>query len=426
MIATNFTFIGWGTANLGELKQIYGAFKALEDLTGNSYDHNQILLLPKGISSVSELKENIVYSQYPNYAAFKKEVYAILDNFFAQQSFIPKVFITAYTQSDNKIAGKNVDTLCRTVKEYYKEHHLGNIFTTVLTSRLYKYKYVDLINIPKHLLTFKSRIRLLQNSALRKKSLITIGTINDLDQKTIKEKKKNLLAALKKFKDNPDLQNQVQKISEFIAAPRRIVFCLGGRVEGPEINFSVQFAKKLLGDALKLASNGYNVIFVNGPRTPNDVCDFIYEQTQNAKNIIFHNCKNIAQTEEDRLPKRWRIYSGKYEKEFSGMLKLGNIYPGILGFENLLVVHTMDSYACCETANAAVTTAICSQGIQIDPDVRYDCYNLLQLLCPKYAINWDDFVHLSQNMKIEPKDLKPQILSSPLRVFAETVLNKVY
>ena len=425
MIATNIALMAWGTANLGELKQIYGAFKALEDLTGNTYDYNQMLLLPKGISSVKELKENIVFSKYPSYAAFKKEVYAILDNFFAKQNQIPKVFITSYVQADNKVSGKNVDMLCRAVKEYYKEHRLGSIFTAVLTSRLHKYKYVDLINIPKHLLTFKARIRLLQNSALRKKSLITIGTINDLDQKTIKEKKKTLLATLKKYKDDSGLQKQIKKISAFITAPKKIVFCLGGRVDGPEINFSVQFAKKLYNDAQKMASNGYHIIFVNGPRTPNDVNDFIYEQTLNQENIGFQNCKNVAQTDEDRMPKRWRIYSGKYEKEFSEMLKLGNIYPGILGFDNLIVVHTMDSYASCETANAAVCTAICSKGVQIDSDIRYDCYNLVQLLCPKYAIDWDDFVDLSQNMKIEPKDLKPQILSSPLRVFAETVLNRI-
>ena len=107
------------------------------------------------------------------------------------------------------------------------------------------------------------------------------------------------------------------------------------------------------------------------------------------------------------------------------MKKIGNIYPGILGFDNLLAVHTMDSYAGCETANAAVNTAICSKGLYIDPDIRRDCYNMYQLLCPQYAIDWDEFIYFSQNMKVEPKDLQPKVLSSPLRVFAENVLNKM-
>lgn len=44
-------------------------------------------------------------------------------------------------------------------------------------------------------------------------------------------------------------------------------------------------------------------------------------------------------------------------------------------------------------------------------------------MCPKYAIDWDDFVTLACNMKIEPQSLSPQILSNPLRVFAETAIS---
>ncbi len=57
--------------------------------------------------------------------------------------------------------------------------------------------------------------------------------------------------------------------------------------------------------------------------------------------------------------------------------------------------------------------------------MRYDCLNLQKLLCPKYAIDWDEFVNFACNMRIEPKDLKPQILSNPLRVFAETIVNRL-
>ena len=425
MEKTDFDVMAWGTANLGELNQIYGAFKALEDLTGNTYEYEKSLLLPLGISNIRDLKDTLKLSNFSDYQSFKQEVFAILNNFLKTKKIAPKVFIVAYTQADNKVAGKNMDAICRAVKEFYKEHNLGNVFTSVLTSRLHKYKYVDLINIPKHLLTFTSRIRLLQNAELRKKSLITVGTINNFNRKTVKDKKKELIASLQKNKANPELLVQVQKLSAFITSPKKIVICLGGRVDGPEINFTLQFAKKLFNDAQKLAACGYSVVFVNSPRTPNNVADYLYEQSRYDNNITFHNCKTIAQSDEDRTPQRWRIYSGKYDNEFTQMLVIGNIYPGILGFDNLLVAHTMDSYSSCETANAAITTAICAKGIEIDEEIRYDCYNLVQLLCPKYAVDWDDFVHFSQNMKIEPKDLRPQVLSSPLRVFAETLLNRL-
>lgn len=423
MEKTDFDVMAWGTANRGYLNQIYGAFKALEDLTGDTYDYDNAFLLPAGINNVRDLKENMNLSKFPNYPSFKKEVFFILDNFLKSKKNTPKVFIVTYNQAENKLAGKNVNAICRAVKEYYKEHDLGNIFTSVLTSRLHKYKYVDLINVPEHLLTLKSRIRLLKDADLRKKSLITIGIINNFNLNLVKDKKKDFITSLQNNKDNSELMVQIQKLSNFIICSKKVVICLGGRVEGNEIKFTRQFAKKLLTDAQKLVSCGYSVVFVNSQRTPNDVSDFLYEQTCKKNNIVFHNCKNIAQSDEDRTPQHWRIYSGKYEKEFSHMLMIGNIYPGILGFDNLLVAHTMDSYSSCETANAAITTAICTKGIEIDAKIRPDCYNLVRILCPKFAIEWDDFVNFSLYMKIEPKDLKPKILPSPSHTFAKTILN---
>lgn len=73
--------MAWGTANLGELNQIYGAFKAIEDLTGNTYEYEKSLLLPLGVSNIQDLKETLKLSQFSDYKLFKKEVFAILDNF---------------------------------------------------------------------------------------------------------------------------------------------------------------------------------------------------------------------------------------------------------------------------------------------------------------------------------------------------------
>ena len=412
MTNTNITVFGLGTPNRGELNQVYGAFAALAELTGNSYDFEQMFLLPLGINSVAEMKDAIRPSDYKNYNQFKAVAFEMLDAFFAKAQATPRVFVTAYVQAQNQFAGSNVDGICRAVKEYYKEHNLGNIFTTVLTSRLYKYKYVDLINIPKR-------------APYRFLTLVTIGTINNFSQKNVKTKYKELMKKLASLKSDEELSGIIQKFEKFVAMPKKVVVCLGGRVEGPEINFGLPFGKKIFNDAQTLAKCGYGVVILNGPRTPNDVTDYLYEQALKTPGVIFHNCKNIAQSDEDRAPHRWRIYSGPHEDEFKVLQKLGNIYPGVLGFDNLLVAHTMDSYSSCETASAAINTAICRKGLYVDPDLRADCHNLVQLLCPKYAIDWDDFVDLSQNMKIEPKDLKPQILSSPLRVFAETVLNRI-
>ncbi len=414
-----------GERNRGFLNQILGAFKALSELTGQSYEVNKLFVLPEGVSDVNDLKEAIFYSQYNDYTSFCDKIFELFDAYFKKCDFIPKVFVTVYNPTESRNAAEDADMLCRAVKEYYKQNNLGDIFTAVLTSRLYRYKYVDMINVPKHLMTLKSRLRLIQHKSLRKRVLITIGTINSFDMKNVNEKYRQLLKTIAKNDDNAIVQMQIDKLRNYKNITKKVVICLGGRVEGPEIVFGLNFARNLLNDAQKLVHYGYGIVFVNGPRTPNEVTDFLYERTLNSPNIIFQNCKRIASSDDERKPHSWRIYSGKYEEDFLCLQKIGNIYPGILGFNNTLAVHTMDSYSSCETANAAIRTAISGQGLDIDPVIRYDCYNLQKLLCPKYAINWNDFVDMACNMGIEPKNLSPQILSSPLRVFAETILNKL-
>lgn len=419
------TAFALATPNGGETNQILGAFKALSDLTGDIYNFENSFLLPENVNNYKEIREKLKFSDFSSYASFKKEAFKQIDSYIRKAEIIPQIFITAYSQGENTLAGSNVDAICRAVKEYYAEHNLGNILTAVLTGKLNKYQYVDLVNIPKHLMTLNGRIRILQHKSIKKRVLITKGTINNFSRQNVKNKNKELLQLISKQKDNPDLAPQISKLSSFINASKRIVFCLGGRVEGNEIIFDVNYANKLFKDAQKLAQKGYHIVFVNGPRTPNEVTDFLYEQSLTSTNITFQNCKQIAQNDEDRIPQRWRIYSGKYEEEFKILAQIGNIYPAVLGFHNTLVVHTLDSYSSCETANAAIPTAISSKGIYVDPNIRYDCHNLQKLLCPKYAIDWDDFFTMAVNMNIEPKDLNPQVLSSPLRVFAETCLNRI-
>ena len=78
MTNTNFAVFGLGTPNRGELKQIYGAFAALAELTGNSYDFEQMFLLPLGVSSVAEMKDAIRPSDYKNYSQFKTALFETL------------------------------------------------------------------------------------------------------------------------------------------------------------------------------------------------------------------------------------------------------------------------------------------------------------------------------------------------------------
>ena len=70
--------------------------------------------------------------------------------------------------------------------------------TVVLSSKFYKYRYVDLINIPKHLMTFALRIRLIRNKFFRKKILVTTGTIHNFTAENVEKKYLELQKNIKK------------------------------------------------------------------------------------------------------------------------------------------------------------------------------------------------------------------------------------
>ncbi len=413
------------TPNTGELNQIFGALKAIAELTDSEDNFEECFLLPFGAHTLSQVKDPFYFHNFSGFKDYYAEVRKLLDVFMAKTNSVPHIFITVYTQALNQNASKNVDMLCKAVKIYYRTHKLGQVMTTVLTSRVHKYRFVDLINVPKHLMSFTSRIRLLQDKALSKRTLVTVGTIHNMNRKVIHEKNKALTKHLKQLEKSGELVEWREKFERYIASTKKVVMCLGGRVDGPEIVFDINYARKLFADAERLAQIGFGVVIVNGPRTPNDVTDYLYEQALGSSHIIFQNCKMVAMNAEDRTATRWRIYSGKNEDIFHKLEKIGNIYPAVLGYDNTLVVHTMDSYGCCETACSAVPTAISSKGLYIDQTLRYDCLNLQELMCPRYAIDWDEFVNFACNMRIAPKDLNPLILSNPLRVFAETALNRL-
>ena len=412
-------------ADMGCRNHILGAFRAIAGLMKQKIEPEKFIVIPDGSTSYTEVRQPLVYTRFKSYKEFKTKFFGLLDEHFRNLKQKPKVFITVYNPTESHEPGRNADVLCRAVKEYYKEHRLGFVMTVVLSSKFYKYRYVDLINIPKHLMTFALRIRLIRNKVLRKKVLVTMGTIHNFTAENVANRYEELQNKMKELKKDKALGVQVKKLVAFFQKKKRVVFCLGGRVEGSEIVFDINYAQKLYSDAEKLVAAGYGIVFVNGPRTPNGVTDYLYEKSLENPNIIFQNCKRIAQIKEDYFPSAWRIYSGPHEAEFIKQQELGNVYPAVLGVGNTLAVHTMDSYSACETASAAIPTAVSCRGIYIDQSIRYDCTNLAQLLCPKYAVDFDDFVNMACNMKIEPKDLHPRQLSSPLKVFAETVAHRL-
>jgi hypothetical protein len=417
----NITPFALAPAAGGCQNQILGAFQALYDINKTDYDCNDLLIFPDEAKQISDVKYGINYSQFASYEAFSKKISSLLDDYLPKVKKIPNVFITVYNHTESDTPSENADALCRSVKEYYAQHNLGPIFTVVLSSRFYEYQHADLVNIPKHLMTASDNLRLIGNHELHKKSLLTTGIIHSFNINSVRLNRLKLDHKLSELENDADLKDTVAKINDYKKKDKRVVFCLGGRVKGKEIQFSLEYAQKLFAEAEALTAQGFGVAFVNGPRTPSDVTDYLYEQAGKNPQIIFQNCKKIAQNDEDRKSENWLIYSGKNEENFKKMQKLGNIYQGLLGYPNTLVVHTMDTYASCETAGAGIPTAISRNGIYIDPVVRYDCIKLAKLLCPKYAIDFDDFVNRACTSKIEPKDLNLQPLQNPLQSLAKAV-----
>ena len=422
-IKSNVIAFAFDTSDIGYRNQLIGAINAVHQKAGSDCSADKCLLLPRGISDAKDLPQALCYTNFNSYKKFRAQIFSILDAWFEQTPSVPRVFLTPYNFTESSSPDINADTICRIVKEYYKQHQLGNVLTVVLSSKLHNYKYIDFINVPKHMLSFPIRIRLLQNKKLRKKVLITVGIIHSFSKENVAKKKKELEDTLFRLSNEAYAAAHINKLQNILKKKKKAVICLGGRTEGSEIIFDVNYAQTLFEKCISLARHQYGIIIVNGPRTPNNVTDYLYEKTKEHSDIIFHNCKHIAQTAAEKA--KWRIYSGKFESEFSIHRKIGNIYPAVLGFGNSLAVHTVDSFSCCETLSAGIPTAISANGIHINKSIRPDTLNMFQLMTPKYALDFEEFVKLACYMEIEPQNLRPAVLSNPLKVFAEAIMNRI-
>nr|QIM10382.1 hypothetical protein PlAlph_1360 [uncultured Alphaproteobacteria bacterium] len=392
------TAFALSTPNVGEQNQIKGLFAWMvkgcrkRPLACFAFNWDMFVQSVNGHS--------LRLSDYADYQDFEADVFSCLDAYFSRHLWTPRIFVTAYTQGENEKAAPNADASCQAIKAYYQQRRLGTVITVIMTAGAYDYQWADIVNIPRHMVDDDMRKALEQKP---EKFFASIGIIHNMTKTFIRQK----------FG-----QKRLQKVVGLLAPDRpNIVFCLGGRTNGDDIVFSLQNAAKIWEKAVALERKGYNVVFVNGHRTPDDVCDYFYEQSLKHGKIRFFNAKRIAADDVERISGNWRIYSGKYMEDFYRQQKeYGNVYPGILGLKNTLAVHTFDSFASCETASSGVPTAIC-RDVDINRQTRPDCYRLAeQLIGGGYAVDFADF-----DGNTEPLLLNLKKLPSVNKLFADKV-----
>ncbi len=392
------------TPNLGELNQIRGIFTALMQCQN---DERKRFAFNLAVCFKNIVGGSLRLSSYENYEDFKADVFRCLDYYFSKHVLIPRIFVMAYTQSDNIRGISNVDSMCRAVKEYYEQNRLGWIYTVAVNAKLGDYRWTDLILVAGHMLSEADKDRLAADEELKKKVFVSEGIVHNMSRLYIRQKfrQKKVQTLLTKYKNGKP----------------NVVFVCGGRVAGPEIRLPLENAEKIYAKMAELADKGYNSVILNGPRTPNEVTDYFCEQSLlSGGKVDFYNSKSLSHDKGSKLLEPWRVYRGKFEEKFGVEQKqYGAIYPAILGLENTLAVHSFDSFASCETASSGIPTAIC-RWVEIDKNIRPDCYRLADLLTNGgYAVDFADF-----DGRVEPKDLKLKLLPNSNLEFAKRIVKE--
>lgn len=393
------TAFALSTPNVGEQNQIKGLLAWLVKSSRNGKNVSFAFNWDVFVENITG--RSVRLSDYENYHDFETDAFLCLDAYFDKHLWVPRVFVTAYTQGENEKAAPNEDAACRVIKEYYRKRRLGKVVTVVMTAGDYNYQWADIVNIPGHMVNDEDKEKFLKQP---EKFFVSVGIVHNMTKTFIRQK----------FG-----QKRLQKLVKQIENGHpNIVFCLGGRTNGNDIIFDLKNAAKIWKKAVMLEKRGYNIVFVNGHRTPNDVCDYFYKQSLKHGKIRFFNAKRIAVNDSERVPENWRVYSGSYEEDFRMQQKeYGNIYPGILGLKNTLAVHTFDSFASCETASSGIPTAIC-RDVDINRETRPDCYRLAeQMISGGYAVDFACF-----DGSIEPEMLEMNRLPSVSKLFAEKVM----
>lgn len=309
-------------------------------------------------------------THFPDGPALKNAVDEALD-FYRAENPDPDVFILPFDHGRMEYAGKETDELALFIKDYHARRNMKIPTVLVLTSLYYEYENVDIANVPFHLMN-REQARALKSRGTGR-IVPTLGIAGILS-------KARIMQAARSVKYEAELQR-------FRNGRPTVFFSLGGRVEGPEIKFTLNDARNLWEHAEKFRRKGFNAAFGNSARTPSDVTDDLFEKCREA-GIPFYNSKKIAASALEEAD--FRLYSGKYRQEFQKQEeKLGNIYPAILAVSSI-VVATMDSFSyASDTAALGIKTAVYSD-MDIDPAKRPDCRRLFLSCRDKYVLDLKD------------------------------------
>lgn len=287
------------TPKLGEFNQLRGVLSGLMHFCCEDVHFAYNLDMCFENVAGGPLKRHL----YADDEAFERDVFRCLDDYFSRHLLVPKVFVTICSPEDAGHAAANVDAVCRAVKDYYAAHDMGRVVTAAVNSSIYRYRFADVVHVCGHLLSEEDRQTLEADAELKRKVFVSEGIIHNMSRTFIRQK----------FGQ--------PKMREIAAAYRNgrpnAVFALGGRVEGPEIRFTLSHAENIFRRMRALADKNYNVIVVNGPRTPNEVTDYFYEQSLAAESkIAFFNSKQVARTDEERVPENGAFIRESTRKSF--------------------------------------------------------------------------------------------------------------
>ncbi|MBE6445578.1 MAG: hypothetical protein E7019_06000 [Alphaproteobacteria bacterium] len=331
-------------------------------------------------------------SQYPNDIEFRRAVFKTLSVYYNTLqdtgSSFPDYFAIPFDQSKPKDEEcESIDLLTAYIKDFAKHKGISTK-AIALTSCVYDYQNVDLIHVGRHQMSRADEILIKKHPELKDRLIITDGVPSNLNWINIEMQANSpqKSAELAKFKDK-----------------EVALFSLGGKTSNGDIDFTISDAQKLLEGAKKLKSQGYQVIFTNSPRTPNNVTDFLYEACK-ANDFAFYNSKRITDNAQEAID-NFTIYHGKYNQEFKQQAQNigGNIYPAILSLcrNKGFVVNTWDSFSYTSDAAALGITSVVYNGNYINTTRREDCKRLLDNCRDAGYIKIfdDDFINLSNEDK---------------------------
>lgn len=348
--------LGIASGNMGTDNQIRGVIlEGAKNEKTVPVTRNELLM---SLDGKPLLREN-----YSDDKKFNRDVNDAVDRYL-QENNAPDFVVLPVNHSSLAEDNKKVDLLSKSVKDSFAKHGY-DVKTMAITSNLYDYENVDLIHVGKHLLTEAEEKKISSNPRLKSRVVETLGVPSNISQTSI-----NALAGGPKVKGIIDKYKKMREAGKKIA-----LFSLGGKTDNGQISFTMEDAQNLLSSARVLKMRGYEVIFTNSPRTPNEVTDYLYENCPKY-NIEFYNSKKVATNEQEKA--NFRNYDGKHKEVFSeNNEKVGNIYPAILSVCDF-VVNTHDSFSYTSDAAAIGIPSVVYTGNNIDKTKRNDCYKLFE------------------------------------------------